>query len=110
MSKRRSFTPEFKAQVVLERLAGTKTPAQICREHGLKDSVIHRWKRDFIARAPHVFAGETFQEKHEAQVAELERVLGRLTMELEVAHLSWRTVPGKKASLYLSSPANRSGR
>ena len=110
MSKRRSFTPEFKTQVVLEMLTGAKTPAQVCREHGLKDSVIHRWRRDFIARAPQVFAGDTLQEEHEAKVAELERMLGRLTIELEIAHLSWRTVPGKKASSYLNSQLSRSGR
>ncbi len=31
MTKRRSFTPEFKAQVVLEVLSGTRSPAEACR-------------------------------------------------------------------------------
>jgi transposase-like protein len=35
MSKHRSFTPEFKAQVVLEILSGAKTTAEVCREHEL---------------------------------------------------------------------------
>ena len=33
MVKRRTFTPEFKAQVVLEELSGIKSKAEICREH-----------------------------------------------------------------------------
>ena len=39
MAKRRSFSPAFKAQVVLELLSGTKTKAQICREHQLGTEV-----------------------------------------------------------------------
>ncbi|HUT86967.1 MAG TPA: transposase [Candidatus Heimdallarchaeota archaeon] len=34
MSKRRTFTPSFKAQVVLEVLTGVKGPAQACQEYG----------------------------------------------------------------------------
>lgn len=36
MSKRRTFTPSFKAQVVLEVLTGAKGPAQACQEYGIK--------------------------------------------------------------------------
>jgi transposase-like protein len=36
MGNRRSFTPEFKAKVVIEALAGLKSAAEVCREHGLK--------------------------------------------------------------------------
>ena len=32
MAKRRIFTPEFKLQVVLETLSGTKSNTEICRE------------------------------------------------------------------------------
>jgi len=102
MSKRRKFSPAFKSQVVLEVLTGTKTAAQICREYGLKDSVLSRWKRDFIERAPQLFEGDAASEQFEAKVAELERMVGRLSMELEVA---------KIASLYLmNSPSHGSER
>jgi transposase-like protein len=36
MRKRRRFTPEFKAKVVLEVLAGTQSPAEACRKHALR--------------------------------------------------------------------------
>ena len=101
MSKRRKFSPAFKSQVVLEVLTGTKTAAQICREYSLKDSVLSRWKRDFIERAPQLFEGDAASEQYEAKVAELERMVGRLSMELEVV---------KKASLYLNSPSHGSER
>lgn len=37
MSKRRQFTPEFKAQVVLEELTGVKEKAEVCRDYRLID-------------------------------------------------------------------------
>ena len=101
MSKRRTFTPEFKAQVVLEVLTGTKSAAQVCREHQLKDTVVSRWKREFVERSPQVFEGGKAREREDERVAELERMVGRLTMELAIA---------KKASLLLSSPRDGNGR
>lgn len=101
MSKRRTFPPEFKAQVVLEVLSGAKSAAQACREHGLKDPVLARWKREFVERAPQVFERGQVRSQEEERIAELERMVGRLTMELEVA---------KKASLLLTSRWNGSGR
>jgi hypothetical protein len=44
MAKRRTFTPEFKAKVVLEMLVEGKSMAQASREYGIKDTVLSRWK------------------------------------------------------------------
>ena len=56
MVTRRKFTPEFKAQVVLEMLTEQKSAAQASREYGIKDSVLSRWKQEFIERSPMLFA------------------------------------------------------
>ncbi len=85
MSKHRTFTPEFKAQVVLEILSGTKTIAEICREHDLSAQVVNRWKAEFIENAPKLFQAETRTSPEQARIAELERLVGRLTMQLEIA-------------------------
>ena len=37
MAKRRNFTPEFKAEVVLEALNGQSSQAELCRKHNLSD-------------------------------------------------------------------------
>lgn len=100
MAKRRVFTPEFKAQVVLEELSGFKDKAEICREYGLRPQVFARWREEFLERAPEVF-GERRCDDEAERIAELERLVGRLTMELEAA---------KKASNILTSLSNRSGR
>ena len=101
MAKRRSFTPEFKFRVILELVGGAKTNAQICREHQLAPTVVSGWKEQFLERAPEVFATPRTQSVDQQHIAELERLVGRLTLELEVA---------KKASSILASLSTRNGR
>jgi transposase-like protein len=55
MTKRRNFPPDFKAQVVLQMLTEQKSAVQVSREYGIKDSVLSRWKQDFIERSPMLF-------------------------------------------------------
>ena len=97
MSKRRAFTPEFKAQVVLEELTGVKDRAEICREYQLSQQVLRRWREEFVERAPEIFATEPSRGEEQQRIVELERMVGRLTMELQVA---------KKASSILTSLSN----
>jgi transposase len=93
MAKYRTFTPEFKAQVVLQVLSGTKSIAEVCREHQLKDSVFYRWRDEFLQNAAKVFQTDEHRQE-QARIAELERLVGRLSLQLEVA---------KKASLLLKA-------
>ena len=85
MKARRTYTPEFKAKVVLEMISGEKGLMQASREYGIKDSVLSRWKQEFLERAPQVFELPKKDDQHEVRLAELERMVGRLTMQLEVA-------------------------
>jgi len=55
------FTAQFKNPVVLEVLSSAKSGAQVCREHNLKDSVLVRWKQEFIEHVPEMFAGNQVQ-------------------------------------------------
>jgi transposase len=101
MGTRRRFTPEFKARVILELISGVKTLAEACREYQLKPQLLARWKGEFLDKAPSVFQGDERDDKARARMAELERLVGRLTLELEVA---------KKASSLLNGPLRRSER
>ena len=40
MAKRRRYTPEFKAEVVLEALSGQSSQAELCRCHNLSEQQI----------------------------------------------------------------------
>ncbi len=55
MTVRRSFTPAFKARVVLEELTGVKSAAEICRAHQLKPQLLSHWKAQLVERAPELF-------------------------------------------------------
>lgn len=100
MPRARSFTAQFKAQVVLEVISGVKSSAEVCRLYQIHPNVFNRWKATFIEQAPSIFNQEETRSAEQERVAELERVLGRLTMELEVA---------KKASSMLGSLPIRNG-
>jgi transposase-like protein len=99
MVARRQFSAEFKAQMVLEVVSGAKTAAEICREHRLKPDLLSKWKSQFLSEAPKVFQSLEQIDPAQARIADLERLVGRLTLELEAA---------KKASRHLRSVASRS--
>ena len=44
-SKRRRFSPEFKAEVIQLVLSGRKTVPEICKDHDLHDSSVYNWVR-----------------------------------------------------------------
>lgn len=100
MNKRRKFTPEFKSQIVLQLLSGEKSMAELCREHQLTAQMVGNWKQQFLAGAPQVFQKGETDSAEQARIAELERMVGKLTMELEIA---------KKASRLLDGMRGRNG-
>lgn len=78
--KRRQFTKEFKLQVIREVEAG-KSVAQAAREHLLHPNTIIKWRRLHHQYAERAFSGNGQTYKDEARIAELERMVGQLTME-----------------------------
>lgn len=86
--KYRKFTAQQKTEIVLASLRGPKTITQLCREHDIADSLLRKWREQFLAAGAERLQGR--QERTEAdelrrQIARLERALGRKTMEVEVA-------------------------
>jgi transposase len=103
MSKRREFSAQFKLETVLEGLRGEKSVAQICRERDITDSLYYKWRDEFMESAPQIFADKRRKGSDDSteRIAELERLVGRLTLELEIA---------KKASSLLGSAWKANGR
>jgi transposase len=83
--RRRSFTAEFKAQVALEVLFGLKSHSEVARQHQLKPELITRWKEIALEGLETLSQGGEQRGRDQDRIAELERMVGRLTMELEVA-------------------------
>jgi hypothetical protein len=83
MAQKRRFTPEFKTRVVLELIS-----APTCRGIGslppAQPQVVSGWKAGFLEKACCVFQSEEQPCAEQARIAGLERMVGRLTLELEV--------------------------
>jgi len=93
--KRRQFTPEFNLQCVLDIISGRKRPVEILREHNISDSLLSRWRQQFTEEAPKIFEPKNQRNSASVQrIAELERLVGRLILELEAS---------KKLSSYFNS-------
>ena len=78
--KRRQFTRDFKLHVLREIEAG-KSVAQASREYQLHPTLISKWQNQHSRYAEMAFAGNGHIYKDEARIAELERMIGQLTME-----------------------------
>jgi transposase-like protein len=95
MTTRRSFSAEYKAKVVLELISGAMSLAQASRDYSIKDTVLSRWKQEFLANASQLFEQPKEVQEKEERIAELERMVGKLTMQLELS---------KKVLSYANSP------
>ena len=76
MSKRRNFSAEFKAKVILELLSGAKSVAELCREHELKPDLLSHWKSQFLANAAKVFESAKEVDPQQERIAETDQVAG----------------------------------
>jgi len=81
MRNQRSFSLEFKRQVVQELLSGESRPAQLCRRHNIGPSLLYHWKRQYSRGK---FENEPTEEAAlRDRVEKLERLVGKLTLENE---------------------------
>jgi transposase len=82
----RVHSREFKLQVCRQLASGEKRPAQICREHGLANSVLSRWRQQYAQRGEEAFTPQPLSEVEalKARIAELERFCGHLALENDV--------------------------
>lgn len=79
---RRTFSTSFKVQVVRELLAGGVTQAQLARRYELAADQISRWRSQYESGTLTEGSGEN--APLHARIAELERLVGRLTLENEL--------------------------
>jgi len=81
MRKQRSFSPEFRRQVIEELLSGVSTPAQICRRYEISSGLLYHWRKRY-GRGDLVSNGkrEAFLEE---RIQQLEQMLGKAYLENE---------------------------
>ena len=81
MRNQRTFSQEFKRQVVEELLSGESHPAQLCRRHNISSSLLYHWKRQYSRGR---YNNEpTAEAALKDRIEKLERLVGKLTLENE---------------------------
>ncbi len=96
MAKRRRFTADFKAKVVLEALSGESSQAEVCRRHNLSEDQLSKWKQQLLENAASVFASTDKPSSEVAErIAHLEQLVGRLTVALDIKKKSWGNTQAK---------------
>ena len=85
--KKKHYTAEFKAKVVMEILKEEKTVSQLSAEYGIHSSQLYKWKDQVLAGLPNLFneqAEKNLREKEAEWQNEREALyaeIGRLTTE-----------------------------
>lgn len=101
MNKRRTFSPDFKAARALKVLTAQHTHAEVSRAYQLSPQQVRAWQAELVANAALIFERGTDADLAQVRIAELEQVVGRLTLELEAA---------KKVSRLLNPRSRKNGR
>jgi len=84
----RKFSAQQRSELVLASLRGQKTSAELCREQEISETLLGRWREQFLAAGAERMSGKaerTELDELRGQVRRLERALGRKTLEVEVA-------------------------
>lgn len=84
---RRKFSADFKAKVVIEALKERSSVEELARKHELHPNQISIWKKEFLDKAPSVFAsdGDKSDEKkqQEMMMEKLYSQIGQQKVEID---------------------------
>ena len=84
MRVRRSFSDDFKKQVVESIVSGSATQAELAREYRISPVLITKWKKDYKTGKFFENVDSYDMAKLKLRVSELERLLGKITLENEM--------------------------
>jgi len=100
MVRGRTFSREFKLAAVQQVVSGEQRPAQVCREHGIAEGLLLRWRREVAERGEAAFGppDATSTVALERKVAELERFCGQLALENAALKKGLSTHPSRSGT------------
>jgi len=82
---RKKYSGKFKLQIVLEAIAGERSTAEIARAYDVNPNLIGRWKQELVDKGHEIFDTPTAENNPYKKIEELEKIIGKLTVELELA-------------------------
>ncbi len=108
--RRRRYTAEQKLTLVEQTLQSGMTVSAVARLHGVSPSLLFKWRQlmtqggQVAVRADEDVVAASHARELEHRVRELERLLGRKTLEVEVLQEALVAARGKKPVWQLPSP------
>ena len=93
MTKRKSFSPEFKREAVRLLETSQKAPADLARELGVRRNQLYKWKERLLREGPRAFPGSGRRAGSVDEVTQLRRELERVKEERDIL---------KKAAAYFA--------
>src|SRR4051794_8693883 len=98
--KYRKFTAQQKTEIVLASLRGPKSVAELCRKHDISDSLLRKWRDQFLAAGAERLQGKserTEVDELRGQVGKLEPRSGTIDdgSAATGAHVRWARVKGR---------------
>lgn len=90
MKKRREYSPEYKAKLVIEVLREEQTLSEIASRENINIKQLSNWKSEFLENAARAFSRSRDEKAAARQVAELKKKeskyqakVGQLTLEVD---------------------------
>jgi transposase-like protein len=84
-TERKRFTPEFKAEIVIEALSSESSEAELCHRHNITEAQLSQWKRQFLENAATLFESNRKQpDTSTERIAKLEQLAGKLTQAVDI--------------------------
>jgi transposase len=114
VARRRRWSTQQKLQIVAESLQSGETISTVARRHGVAANLLYRWRRlmseggAMAVSADESVVGASAIRRLEERVRELERLLGRKTLEVEILKDALAKSQAKKPTL-LSASALKDG-
>lgn len=77
-----TYSADFRRETVEELVSGEKRASQICRDRGIDVTTLRRWRIAFEEQGEAAWSSPKLEDTSmEAKVAQLERIIGQLTVE-----------------------------
>jgi transposase len=115
-ARRRRWTTEQKLRIIEESYLPGASVSEVARRHGVAANLLFRWRKlltdggTAAVGSDEEVVGASQVRKLEARIRELERQLGRKTLEVEILKEALDNARAKKPTLRSHSPRRGDGR
>jgi transposase-like protein len=86
MPKASQLTADERLALILESFRSEYSIADLCRKHGITQTTFYKWRDKFLTGGKRALMenGQASNTTDKARIEELERVIGKQTVEIQV--------------------------